>query len=73
MEPNPIDLVKELRQALGMFSGAMSISPKEAWDEAIEQVKWLRNQVGSEAKWEAKWNDYVNSDPMEMPWNVDTL
>lgn len=40
-EPSPIDLVRELREALGMFDGAMPITPKAAWEEAIERVRGL--------------------------------
>lgn len=35
--PNPptlLDLVTELREAVGLFTGAMPISPKQAWEEA---------------------------------------
>ena len=39
INPSPIDLVQELRQALGLFYGAMAISPKEAWEEALDEVK----------------------------------
>lgn len=41
MEPMKIDLVRELREALGMFAGAMPLSPAEAWDEAIQRVLTL--------------------------------
>ena len=40
-EPLPIDLARELREALGMFAGAMPCSPKQAWDEAIVEVRRL--------------------------------
>lgn len=40
-EPNPLDLVRELRCALGLFDGAMPITPKEAWDEAIDLARRL--------------------------------
>lgn len=42
-EPTPIDLVVELRKAAGLFDGAMPISPKEAWEEAIAVVKYQRH------------------------------
>lgn len=41
-EPDVRQLVSELRNALGMFDGAMPISPKQAWDEAIAEVRRLR-------------------------------
>ena len=37
-EPTPIDLVRQLRVVLGMPSGALAMTPKAAWDEAIERV-----------------------------------
>jgi hypothetical protein len=40
--PDPIDLVRQLREALGLFAGAMPITPKQAWEEAITEVKRLR-------------------------------
>lgn len=39
--PAPIDLVRELREALGVFAGAMPISPKQAWEEALDVARRL--------------------------------
>jgi hypothetical protein len=36
--PDRIELVQELRRAIGLFDGAMPITPKEAWEEAIAEV-----------------------------------
>lgn len=33
--PDPHDFIIELRQAVGLFAGAMPIPPKVAWDEAV--------------------------------------
>lgn len=41
-DPTLIDLVRELRQTVGLFDGAIAATPKEAWAEAIEQVRGLR-------------------------------
>ena len=41
-EPTLIDLVQELRRTVGLFSGAMTITPKQAWEEALEVVRNLR-------------------------------
>lgn len=41
-EPDPRDLVRELREALGMFAGALPYSPKQAWEEAIADVRRIR-------------------------------
>jgi hypothetical protein len=41
-EPEPIELVQELRRTVGLFDGAMPITPKEAWEEAIAEVARLR-------------------------------
>lgn len=38
-EPSAIDLTRELREALGMFAGAMPVSPKAAWEEALADVR----------------------------------
>lgn len=40
-EPQPIDLCRELREALGMFAGSMPCTPKQAWDEAIAKARSL--------------------------------
>lgn len=39
--PQPIDLVRELRETLGMFAGAMPVSPQTAWEEALGVVRDL--------------------------------
>lgn len=41
-EPHLQDLVRELRRAVGLFDGAMPITPKQAWEEALEVVANLR-------------------------------
>jgi hypothetical protein len=40
-EPSLIDLVQELRRTVGLFDGAMPVTPKEAWEEAIREVEKL--------------------------------
>jgi hypothetical protein len=40
--PNHQDLIHELREAVGLFAGAMGITPKEAWEQAIDEVRGLR-------------------------------
>lgn len=40
-EPGLIDLVQELRRTVGLFDGAMAITPKQAWEEAIDVVQRL--------------------------------
>jgi hypothetical protein len=42
-DPTPVDLVHELREELGLFSGAMPITPKAAWEEALNVVRLLRS------------------------------
>jgi hypothetical protein len=37
-EPTTHDLIVALRDKLGLFSGAMPISPREAWEEALAMV-----------------------------------
>lgn len=41
-DPHVQDLVRELRRAVGLFDGAMAITPKQAWEEALEVVRNLR-------------------------------
>lgn len=40
-----VEMVRELRTALGMFAGAMPITPKEAWDEAIARATHMTMAV----------------------------
>lgn len=40
-EPSTHDLIVELRETLGLFAGAMPVTPKQAWDEAILRVRQL--------------------------------
>lgn len=37
-ERTPQDLCAELREALGLFAGAMPVSPRVAWEEAMAKV-----------------------------------
>lgn len=46
-DPTPTDLVRELRRAVGLFDGAMPITPKQAWEEALEVVAKLRRGMCS--------------------------
>ena len=41
LEPSSHDLTVELRNALDLFAGSMSVTPKAAWEEAIERVRLL--------------------------------
>lgn len=43
-DPDPRDLVRELREACGLFVGALPYSPKRAWEEAIAEVRRLHNE-----------------------------
>ncbi len=40
--PTGHEMIVQLRQALGMFAGAMPISPQRAWEEALAEVRRLR-------------------------------
>lgn len=35
-------MIVQLREALGLFAGAMPIPPQQAWEEALEEVRRLR-------------------------------
>jgi hypothetical protein len=41
--PDHIELIQRLRAELGMFAGAMPISPKEAFEQALAQIEDLRS------------------------------
>jgi len=43
--PNHQDQIRELREAAGLFAGAMPITPKQAWDEAIVKVTGMRDEI----------------------------
>ncbi len=43
-EPSVPDLIVELRETLGMFSGTMSKSPKLVWEEALTAVRRLTEE-----------------------------
>lgn len=40
--PTGHEMVVQLREALGLFAGAMPISPRTAWEEALAEVRRLR-------------------------------
>jgi len=40
-EPDPRDLVRDLRLALGWADVALPYSPKQAWEECLERVRGL--------------------------------
>jgi hypothetical protein len=40
--PDGFYFIGELRRAVGLFDGAMEISPKEAWEQAIAEVERVR-------------------------------
>jgi hypothetical protein len=39
--PDGMTMVRQLRDTLGLFSGAMPVSPKQAWEEALARVRGL--------------------------------
>ena len=45
-QPSPIDLIRELREVLGLFSGAMPESPSEVWQETLVEVQKLMRDAG---------------------------
>ncbi len=49
--PTLIDLVQELRRTLGLFDGAMPVTPKAAWDEAIGEVALMRRLAADGKCW----------------------
>lgn len=41
-QPDIFDLIRELRREVGLFDGALPVTPKEAWEEALQRVRQLR-------------------------------
>lgn len=37
--PTSHEMIVQLREALGLFAGAMPISPQQAWEEALAEVR----------------------------------
>jgi predicted naringenin-chalcone synthase len=42
--PTSHSMIVQLREALGLFAGAMPISPATAWTEALGEVRRLRRR-----------------------------
>lgn len=47
--PDVQDLIRELRDNLGLFHGSMSISPREAWQDALNH---MHRQLIKAEKWD---------------------
>ena len=41
-QPTIFDLIAGLRRTVGLFDGAMPITPQQAWEEALREVRRLR-------------------------------
>lgn len=44
--PTGHEMLVQLREALGLFAGAMPISPRQAWEEALAEARRLREASG---------------------------
>lgn len=42
--PTGHEMVVQLREALGLFSGAMPIPPQQVWEEALAEARRLRTE-----------------------------
>lgn len=42
-QPTIFDLIAALRREVGLFDGAMPITPQQAWEEALDRVRQLRD------------------------------
>jgi len=62
--PDVHDLIAELRTAVGLFAGAMPISPKQAWDEAVAVA---RRAVQERDTYEAALLDVVRAAGIPVP------
>lgn len=40
--PTSHSMIVQLREALGLFAGAMPITPQRAWEDALTEVRRLR-------------------------------
>lgn len=39
--PDGMEMVRQAREAVGLFAGAMPITPQQAWEEALERMRQL--------------------------------
>jgi hypothetical protein len=44
--PTGHEMLMQIREALGLFAGAMPISPRMAWEEALAEARRLREGSG---------------------------
>ena len=44
--PTSHSMIVQLREALGLFAGAMPITPHQAWKDALAEVRRLRERDG---------------------------
>ena len=56
--PDGFWFIEQLREAVGLPTCALPISPQQAWEEAIAKVKY--------------WRMTFNPDPMGRPWGYGT-
>lgn len=69
--PTAHELTVELREALGLFAGAMACSPKQAWAEAIELVKRNRAALSAPAQ-DAQAARVPDLVPLEVHYRMTT-
>jgi hypothetical protein len=74
--PDGMEMIRQLRDAVGLFSGAMPISPKQAWEDAIARVKQLaaarRVLSARPPDYEAAARVLANNDGIEIvEWHED--
>jgi hypothetical protein len=39
--PDGMEFIRQAREALGLFSGAMPITPQQAWEDALHRMRGL--------------------------------
>jgi hypothetical protein len=39
--PDGMEMIRQARRALGLFDGAMPITPQQAWEEALARMRML--------------------------------
>lgn len=68
--PDHQELVRQVREAAGMFAGAMPVSPKEAFEQALEDIRGQREHVSARearcAEYEATSAKVIDDSQAEM-------
>lgn len=64
--PTGHSMIVQLREALGLFAGAMPISPQRAWEDALAEVRRVHARVRNETVVGYRWRR-PDGDPVLLP------